>query len=491
MQKLFVIGDSISQGFMSMAAARTDLSYSKLIADMMNVPFKIPTWGNGGLPLNLEDVMRSLSPIAGPDKDLVGLEWLGAAFQVYALKQNTENYYSTGPGNLSFQTPGTTEFYGNVAFRGADVGDAWGVTPSVCKNMLATMKSDFIAKSFYITAAKVLNPSGAPTFDDYSQLDWLHHHVTHGGVENLVIWLGSNNVLGTILDMKVDSATTTPGDGTPHLMTHIQRSQMNWNLWHPIDFKLEYKELINRVNGIMQSNPPGLNWNVFVANVPHVTIAPFLKGFGPQTTVKRPRDGVMKELTYFKYYSFFAAKEELVPLSSMKLVMNTVVQIDDFVDQYNADIDSILTDTNSQYMTGNKFHLININRALDEMAIKRNAGNPSYDFPEYIKWKVPMINTKYYHANRAGILEQGGIFSLDGIHPTAIGHGIIAYEILKRMNAAGVKDLAGNSLSETNLKWEEIYASDDLYNKPIPTMQEIYENAELIQIFSMIRDVLN
>ena len=30
--KLFTIGDSVSQGFMSLAAARTDLSYSTLLA---------------------------------------------------------------------------------------------------------------------------------------------------------------------------------------------------------------------------------------------------------------------------------------------------------------------------------------------------------------------------------------------------------------------------------------------------------------------------
>lgn len=33
--KLFTIGDSISQGFMSLAAARTDLSYSTIVAREM------------------------------------------------------------------------------------------------------------------------------------------------------------------------------------------------------------------------------------------------------------------------------------------------------------------------------------------------------------------------------------------------------------------------------------------------------------------------
>jgi len=35
--KLFTIGDSISQGFMSMAAARTELSYSTLMARVLGL----------------------------------------------------------------------------------------------------------------------------------------------------------------------------------------------------------------------------------------------------------------------------------------------------------------------------------------------------------------------------------------------------------------------------------------------------------------------
>lgn len=35
--KLFTMGDSVSQGFMSLAAARTDLSFSTLIAGRMKL----------------------------------------------------------------------------------------------------------------------------------------------------------------------------------------------------------------------------------------------------------------------------------------------------------------------------------------------------------------------------------------------------------------------------------------------------------------------
>ena len=40
--KLITIGDSISQGFMSGGAARTDLSYSTLIAQSLGIQQKLP-----------------------------------------------------------------------------------------------------------------------------------------------------------------------------------------------------------------------------------------------------------------------------------------------------------------------------------------------------------------------------------------------------------------------------------------------------------------
>ena len=51
--KLFTIGDSVSQGFMSLAAARIDLAYPTLIARSMNLEvgrdYRYPRWEAGGL----------------------------------------------------------------------------------------------------------------------------------------------------------------------------------------------------------------------------------------------------------------------------------------------------------------------------------------------------------------------------------------------------------------------------------------------------------
>jgi hypothetical protein len=63
-------------------------------------------------------------------------------------------------------------------------------------------------------------------------------------------------------------------------------------------------------------------------------------------------------------------------------------------------------------------------KMLEDLAYKRNNGQPPYKLPRELKFLYPPVNTKYYHADTEGKLKQGGLFSLDGVHPTPIGHGI-------------------------------------------------------------------
>src|SRR3954454_11548277 len=103
--KLFTIGDSISQGFMSLAAARTELSYSTLIARCLGLTpgtdaYPIPLWGAGGLPLNIESLLRTLQRKYG--SDIRGLiEWPLAVASVNEYLDEIEDHYERGPGNIA------------------------------------------------------------------------------------------------------------------------------------------------------------------------------------------------------------------------------------------------------------------------------------------------------------------------------------------------------------------------------------------------------
>ena len=74
--RLVALGDSMTQGFMSGAIFATDLSYPSLIAREMGLDpsqFRVPAFSPfGGLPVNLERLLRLLEKEYGPDLQRLG-----------------------------------------------------------------------------------------------------------------------------------------------------------------------------------------------------------------------------------------------------------------------------------------------------------------------------------------------------------------------------------------------------------------------------------
>jgi hypothetical protein len=130
------------------------------------------------------------------------------------------------------------------------------------------------------------------------------------------------------------------------------------------------------------------------------------------------------------------------------------------------------TGSNTPHGPPQRYYIVDIGQVLQDIAFKRNRGLPPYQFPDYFRFVYPKVNTKYYHADTEGHLKQGGLFSLDGIHPTAIGHGIIAYEFLKVMQQAGI-------VADTTLDWPTVFTNDTLYTQPITVMHELYGYGDL------------
>ncbi|WP_088893894.1 hypothetical protein [Leptolyngbya ohadii] len=488
--KLFAIGDSITQGFMSGAAARTDLAYPTLIAKQMGLQdYQYPkVWGAGGLPLNLEKVLRALDKQFG--SNINGLDWVAALPLVNRLLDEVEDYYEREDGQENLPDPSGAVFYSNVAAQGFQVADAWLMTPRLCQqeirqsNAAGDNQDGLFALPnavFYRTALKVLNPSLKPEYENYSQLEWLKYHAAQEGVENVLVWLGANNALGTVIGLTVNQ---TPNRGS--LLDLHPEQRRRWNLWHPQDFALEYRELLDRIDQILD-NSQNPNCKVFVATVPLVTIAPIAKGVGPTTLMEVEPDFEIQSFehqgkvakgqsVYYKYYTYFFRDEEaILKRDTAYLTLADALHIDDCIRKYNRTIKALVTKKNQRFES-DRYHVVDISKALQEIAYKRNAGQVQYKFPEFFDFQYPRVNTKYYHADAQGRLRQGGIFGLDGIHPTAIGQGLIAYEFLKVMNQAGVVNA-----DAIDLNWQEIFNSDSLYSKPIPIMQELYENKQLAE----------
>lgn len=486
--KLFTIGDSISQGFMSGGAAKPQYCYNTLLAQAIgDDDYSYLKWDQKHhLKIDLEYIFRELEKKCG--SNIWGPEWIKAVAHINKIVDTAEDYFERGDGKLGKAVSEHDHYFRSVAVEGMDVADSWLVTPNLCKKIInkksnKKARSDNIfgvaSDSFYRNAYRVLNPGGSSTeakYGDYSPLKWLDHHSKTEGVENVILWLGANNALGTVIDMNIRQSL---GDGKP---MHVgrQERQKEWNLWHPDDFRKEYREMLSRVDESMQKNKAE-NWNVFVGNVPLVTIAPVARGVGETRAIEEEElndDGEIQKRTalYYQYYTYFPFKTKDLALHTGKyLKFEQALHIDRIICEFNRIIKEELSEINTHHGQ-ERYHLVDTCKFLKDIAWKRNMGNPVYELPDELKYIYPPINTKYYHCNRGGEIEGGGIFSLDGIHPTPTGQGLIAWEFLKAMKKAGAAP------DEAMLDWSQILASDSFRTDPIRLMPELYEHDKLIKV---------
>ena len=335
--RLFSIGESVTQGFMSLAAARTELCFSTLVARALGIPvgpdYTFPSWPRGGHPVNLESLLRRLNRFYGPD--IFGpLEWPMAIQTIGTFLDDIEDYYERGDGNEFAPSPTNRPYYHNVAVRGFDVADAWMVTPELCweqieSNTDGSGDGPFATPNagFYRTALEVLNPRRDWSQREFSALRWLQSHATgesgEEGVENLILWLGSNNVLGTAVELKIKP--TRAHGRSPLDMSQPEREP--FNLWRPEHFEAEYRELMTRVDHIMRENR-ATNWRVFVGNVPAITVAPVAKGVGDTKTLDDPFGHLQMGAQYYEYYTYFLFDRDFAHSSNARLDREDALHID-------------------------------------------------------------------------------------------------------------------------------------------------------------------
>jgi hypothetical protein len=77
------------------------------------------------------------------------------------------------------------------------------------------------------------------------------------------------------------------------------------------------------------------------------------------------------------------------------------------------------------------WHVVDMCEVLDALAVKRNQGCPTYELPA----PLADLDVRYIDIAPTGALRQGGLFSLDGVHPTTSGYAVIASEFIRVMNA--------------------------------------------------------
>jgi hypothetical protein len=142
--RLVTIGDSLTQGFQSGAVFHTDLSWPAIVAWELGWydQFRKPVYGGlGGLPLNIELLLRDLEHRFGADLDW--WEFPLALFQGRQFMDSVEDYWERGPGS-SF--PNVTGINHILAIYGWDVRDTLERTWASSQAQLKAPKDDLISQ---------------------------------------------------------------------------------------------------------------------------------------------------------------------------------------------------------------------------------------------------------------------------------------------------------------------------------------------------------
>ncbi len=423
--RLVAVGDSLLQGFQSGAVYRTEVSVPAVLAYELGIfpTFRYPRFGGpGGLPLNIEYLLRRLEERYGPRLDVWELPT--ALFTVRGFMDEVEDYWERGPGA---EVPMVAGYNHNLSCYGWDLRDALENTAAQCEAALTTPRDnlvDQIVENNGERAALRVYPHWdeqrrhETLFDAARALGAEHDAGTDAGIETLVVFLGANNALRTATELRVAwSGDDFRGPGRSRAYT----------IWTPEHFDAEFAEVVARLRAVEARH-------VILCTVPHVTIAPIARGIGTKSGSP-----------YFPYYTRpWIGERHFDPARDEHLTGAQAQAVDTAIDLYNITITRAVADARRD---GLDWYLLDTAGILDRLAVRRYVEDPAarpewwtpYPLPPALAELRPVPDTRFLAADGEGGRAAGGLFSLDGVHPTTVAYGILAQEIADIMMGAGVE----------------------------------------------------
>jgi lysophospholipase L1-like esterase len=453
--KLAAIGDSLTQGFGSGAIHNTAWSFPAIIARSFgcSVPgdFRVPSFGTYGLPLNLEQLMyHAEASLSNSPSELEVALRLPILIPQYL--DDVETYYERGTGSHAAKFGGC---YHNLAVWGFALADAVRLSVERCSSAIEDdegwIEDDFLglpSGAMYRTARKVFNPQLVAARNPDTQLRALERLLeSDGPLDVLILWLGANDALGTVLNLEIKDM-----EGVRNLPTDPVKL-LEWNLTSAGVFDVEYMALTSRLEEILDQRSP--RTKVFVGNVPHVTIPPITRGQGEF-------DG-----TYFEFYTRFFVPPGSLTFGLEKLTRAQARSIDTRIDAFNAVIRREVEKRRPNWQ------LVDTCALLDELAVRRNRleADPGaalrmhyerrgrLDHPLLQLNPIPSI--LMYGVDQNGQRDNGGLMSLDGVHPSTLGYGLIAEYFLEAMQRAEVP-----GADPRQVPWPAVLQNDGLATHP-------------------------
>lgn len=466
--RLVTLGDSITQGFQSAAIFHSDLSWPRIVAYELgwDKQFRYPTYPdvNGGMPFNLEKLLQRLDR-AAQGNELQWWELPSSIFEITAMLVELDHYWGDawqrglGPNS---------HIPHNLAVWGWDLRDSLDWTADKLREYIerdpqAYWRNINVKSAYRVLAPARANGRALTVFEAAAHfgLQGTDLDTSGPGIETLVVELGANNALSSIvrLDLKWS------GPGYDRLFDKDQ-----YTVWRPTHFKAELDRVLAEVAKINARH-------VILATVPHVTIAPLARGVGEEKV--RPDS---------RYYPFYCRPwvENFDSLDDKNITSVQARAIDSAIDQYNEAIEAAVVHQRKQ---GKDWYLLELAGLMDRLASRRYLERPesqpswwnevggAYPLPAALQRLHPPPNSRFYAADRSG-RRQGGLFSLDGVHPTTIGYGIIAQEVIKIMQTANVPFYWGDDQrtrrdGTVTVDFERLIVLDALISNPPPLASQI------------------
>lgn len=512
MAKLVAIGDSITQGVMSAAISKTKLSYPALIADAMGLNvwepgddgdpkdpngFRVPHFPGSGFPFNIEEFLKALGPDFDASKDIRRLirriwhilkfidetedsqsfdevSYDGVYHNLAVLSFRVFHSFTVNAASYNEQITDSqdNQFFDTIIRELTEsiisnLNDEWRQRPSVLVDRFLNRYLDNLpdidegpSEMMYRVARHVLNPSQNSDRKRWTQICNLKHIMDQEGVENLILFLGANDCLGTVRDLEIRDMEGKNVDDD-------LEDRRQYNLTSEDVFRRDYKKMVCQISEIISEDT-----KVFVGTIPYVTIPPI-------TQASKKKDCVHNGRQYFTRYDLFFEEE-----SSRHLTGKKARHIDDRIDKFNEIIKDIIQTVPKK---GN-WCPVEIGCLLNKLAIRRASDNPCDDPDKPLKDLLPCdhellsddlapIPNVLRLQTENNERKSGGIFSLDCFHPTTIGQGLIAREFVSEMKAAGVSHIDPKK-SDWDLNWKTIIKNDTLLEDPPELWDEAVNLAE-------------
>jgi hypothetical protein len=474
--RLVTIGDSLTQGFQSGAIFNTALSYPALIADRLDMlpELRFPRYdGYGGLGINIEMLIRELETRCG-----VRVSWYElpeALEHARRWLREAETYWESGEGA---KVPHAATINHNLAVFGWDLRDALERTFDVCYAEMQTPERKFIPiidNANDLAALRVLPSAdarhrGLTVFGAAAELGAEGTVESPGrgdGIETLIVFLGANNALSAVTGFQVRWSDVGYDD---------LKKKDAFDVWRPSHFAAEFDLVAAEVEKIRARH-------VIFSTVPHVTVIPLAHGVGESKQYPGSR--------YFANYTWpWIDEGSFHPKSDPHLTHQQARAIDSAIDMYN---DHICARVARARKAGLDWYLLDLAGVLDRLAFRRYVSDedarPSWWSPYPLPSEVePLkVDSRFFESDESG-RTQGGLFALDGVHPTTVGYGIVAQEFVNVMRRAGVRFPWRDDREPPRVDWPRIIARDTLIAAPPASLRnDLRTIAWLDETFEVVR----